>query len=315
MQTNIKLRKFLDHLPKARRQKIEQLLARYDKKADDLELKRMGGQPSKRMPTAEELATLKEGEMACIHYVSTRDMDSDAEVLVPNGVILDEFLKAPQVLECHDYHKPPIGKDEWIRADEYGLKAKTVYAPTERGKEYWTLRKGGFLNTSSVGFVPVSWVEKGEPDFDIKAMELAKKWPEFAERQSEVQRITTKWLLLEHSDVPVPCNRNALTLAVAKGELAISDDMKKDLELVEDEADAEEDDEKPDADGLIDGKAKPETAEAQKPAPQKPADSPRPVVRPVVRLLYRPVPYVRLSLETMIADEVRKQMDKATGKV
>lgn len=313
MQTNIKLRKFLDHLPKARRQKIEQLLARYDKKADDLELKRMGGQPSKRMPTADELATLKEGEMACIHYVSTRDMDSDAEVLVPNGVILDEFLKAPQVLECHDYHKPPIGKDEWIRADEYGLKAKTVYAPTERGKEYWTLRKGGFLNTSSVGFVPVSWVEKGEPDFDIKAMELAKKWPEFAEQQGEVQRITTKWLLLEHSDVPVPCNRNALTLAVAKGELAISEDMKKDLaldppsdvEYHEEEDDDEEDDRSVPA----------VKADDKPPVTAPPPPEATPVVRPVVRLLYRPTPYVRLSLETMIADEVRRQFDEATGKV
>jgi len=42
------------------------------------------------------------------------------------------------------------------------------------------------------------------------------------------RRIYTKWILLEHSDVPIPSNINALNIAVGKG-LVISEDLLKDL--------------------------------------------------------------------------------------
>lgn len=184
--------------------------------------------------TDEQKAKLKEGERAIIQYVSTRDMDRDNEILMPKGAVLNQFKKAPQVLWGHDYSQPPVAKDEWIKIDEKGVMAKTVYADTPRGEELWQLRKGGFLNTSSVGFIPLETTQKGAPDWDDTVSQLKSDWPEFKKNKDKVTRIIKKWLLLEHSDVSVPANINALTLAVAKG-VKISNEFKEELGLEIDE--------------------------------------------------------------------------------
>jgi len=160
----------------------------------------------------EELAP---GERAAIRWVSTRDIDRDREILVPEGAILDEFRKAPQVLWGHNYAEPPIGSDEWITADDYGIKAKTRFAETARAEDIWSLVRDGHLKTSSVGFVPVESVEADGPGWSEVTKRLGKKWG--IDDFSGVDRIFTKWLLLEHSDVSVPANINAVVTAVAKG--------------------------------------------------------------------------------------------------
>ena len=80
--------------------------------------------------------------------------------------------------------------------------AATVYA----------LRKGSFLNTASVGFIPMQSVDRGSEEWDGKVAELKDKWGVKPSYFKQAQRIYTQWLLLEHSDVPVPANINALTL-------------------------------------------------------------------------------------------------------
>lgn len=201
-------------------------------------LKRLGACEEKRAAPKDKMDQLKDGEMSIIQYVSTRDMDRDYECLDPAGCVLTEFRKAMQVVECHDYFKPPIGKDEWIEADEYGIIAKTIYAPTERGREYFELRKGGFLSTSSVGAAYLETVSKGDPAWERTLKRYMEKWPELAKNAGKVRTIVTKWLLLEHSDVPVPANINALTVAVAKS-MKLSDDLCKKLGVDMDEEDDE----------------------------------------------------------------------------
>ena len=173
---------------------------------------------------------LQEGERAAIRYVSTRDKDRDDEIMLPGGAILDQFRLAPQVLWGHNYSEPPIGSDEWIKADDYGLKAKTVYATTPRAEEVWTLVKEGHLKTSSVGFVPLESVKAEDSNWKPLVMQLGEKWGVNARHFSGVKTIHTKWLLLEHSDVSVPSNIHALTQAVAKG-LTLSDELKHELGL------------------------------------------------------------------------------------
>ena len=173
---------------------------------------------------------LQEGERAAIRYVSTRDKDRDDEIMLPGGAVLDQFRLAPQVLWGHNYSEPPIGSDEWIKADDYGLKAKTVYATTPRAEEVWTLVKEGHLKTSSVGFVPLESVRTDDSGWKPLIGQLGEKWGVNARHFSGVKTIHTKWLLLEHSDVSVPSNIHALTQAVAKG-LAISDELKHELGL------------------------------------------------------------------------------------
>jgi len=176
---------------------------------------------------------LEEGERACIGYISTRDIDRDKEVMDPAGCVTAEFLLAPQILWAHDYSLPPTGKAEWLKVDEHGILAKMVYAETERAEEVWSLKKGGFLSTTSVGFIALQRFYKGGDGWDACVKRYNKKWATDLE-VAGCQTITTKWLLLEFSDVPVPCNPYALTTAVAKG-MHLSKGMLEQLGIEEDE--------------------------------------------------------------------------------
>ena len=190
-----------------------------------------------RKRVARDIEEVKPGERAVIQYVSTYHSDRDREVMVPRGAILDEFKKAPQVLWGHDYSQPPIGSDEWIRVDDNGILAKTIYATTDRAEEIFRLKQEGHLRTQSVGFVPIEYVERDGPGWAQTTKALARKWGVDSDAHFKgTDRIHTKWLLLEHSDVSVPSNINALQLAVSKG-LDISPEMLRDLGVDEETKD------------------------------------------------------------------------------
>jgi hypothetical protein len=179
-----------------------------------------------------ETAELYPGERAAVQYVSTRDVDRYAEVLDPDGALLDEFRLNPVVLWGHDYMLPPIGSDAWIRSDGYGILTKSVYATTDRAEEVWTLKQGGHLKTSSVGFIPLEWVENGGPGWTETVKRYARKWADQAPDWASVSALYTKWLLLEHSDVAIPANPYALVQAVSKG-LRVPPEVARSLGLEE----------------------------------------------------------------------------------
>ena len=216
MKTELLLSKLLPVLPEDVQQAISQELP------DTSEVTVL------RKAASADADELQEGERAAIRYVSTRDKDRDDEIMLPSGAMLEQFKLAPQVLWGHNYSEPPIGSDEWIRADDYGLKAKTIYASTTRAEEVWTLVKEGHLKTSSVGFIPLESVRAEDSKWKPLTTRLSQKWGVNDEYFSSVSKIHTKWLLLEHSDVSVPSNIHALTQAVAKG-LKISAELCKDL--------------------------------------------------------------------------------------
>ncbi len=170
-----------------------------------------------------KIEQLHPGERAVVQYISTRDVDRDGDILVPTGARLDEFMLAPQVLWAHDYSQPPIARAESIEVDDYGIRAKTVFADTDRARELWELVQGGFLSTASVGFIPLETVRRGEAHWREDSAALADRWGVDVDG-SGADRIIKKWQLLEYSLVPVPANINALVTAVAKG-LKLSDDM------------------------------------------------------------------------------------------
>jgi phage head maturation protease len=174
-----------------------------------------------------------EGERAEVGYVSTAGIDRDAEILLPSGCDLRQFRKAPQVLWGHDYDLPPIGKAIWVKPDQKksprGILAKTVYAKTDRAEEIWQLVKGGFLKTFSVGFIPTKSTYQGAEDWDKVCDQLKTQGYDFD--RTKVRRIYTKWILLEYSKVSVPANIDALTVAVAKGNLKLSQETCKQLQI------------------------------------------------------------------------------------
>lgn len=180
---------------------------------EDAEVKRAACTVDKDMSTDAAKRTVK-------MYASTRHVDRDREVVVPSGWDLSEFIKAPVHLWGHNYSLPPIGTDIEIAADAYGLKSTTVYADTGAGtlpETCFQLRRQGMLKTSSVGFIPLERAWRGDAVFNMLVEKFRREWQEFDEAAAEkCEVITTKALLLEHSDVSVPANVNALTLEAAK---------------------------------------------------------------------------------------------------
>jgi hypothetical protein len=85
---------------------------------------------AKSVPLTVELV---KGERADISLVSSDSIDRDNEVVLPKGMNLTYFQKNPIVTLAHKYDELPVGKAQWIRQVEGGIKAKTIYAakPTD----------------------------------------------------------------------------------------------------------------------------------------------------------------------------------------
>ena len=164
-----------------------------------------------------EKAEVDKKERSVISYISTAAKDRDNEQLLPGGVTLENYRKNPVVLYGHDYHSLPIGKNIWIKQDEKGLIAKTVFAKSEFADHIYRAYTediegtGPLLKAWSVGFIPTKWTEPKEKD-----------------GEDAPRRIYTEWELLEYSAVPVPSCPEALTLAYQKG--LIPDALKSDLQ-------------------------------------------------------------------------------------
>jgi len=144
----------------------------------------------------------EDGERASVDYISTFTKDRDGEIVDPSGAILGDYLKHPVVLFAHNYKMLPIGRAAWVKQDEKGLIAKTIYASHTEADKVYQYRKEGFPMAKSIGFIPMEWK-------DYNSAEMMKN--------NGVSRRYTKWLLLEYSDVPVPSNPDALEIAMSKG--------------------------------------------------------------------------------------------------
>ena len=213
MKTTLLLGSLLPMLPASVRDLVNKLAKDEGRAVDDLTLRRVGH--------SEKVAAenLDEGSRSAIKYVGARTVDRDNEIVVPKGMDLSAFKKYMHVLWGHNYALPPIGSNEYIEADDFGIKAKTVYADTGEGtlsNILWHLVSQGHQKASSIGFVPLAWTQPDHNDWDKTVKTLAGMWPEFAKRTSDPSRIITKGALLEHSDVSVPANPDAEVVSVAK---------------------------------------------------------------------------------------------------
>jgi len=169
----------------------------------------------------ETKAQLEPGSRSAIRYVSTRDVDSSGDIIVPKGVNLKLFKQTGMpVFWAHDYSNPQIGKDEWAKADDYGIKVKQIYAksdnPASLSNVLWELTAQGMNKSSSVGLIPLEVLNKGDERFEPAVKALKKEWPELKKTYKSLNRIITKSLLFEHSDVALPANFNTSVEEVSK---------------------------------------------------------------------------------------------------
>jgi len=208
--------------------KVGELAQRFHIKADDMEYVNKG--------FSEINMDIAEGERAVIKYVSTISVDRDGEIVLPNGVMLEDFQKNPVVLYGHNYGgamfggqgQLPIARDMWIKSDGKGLIAKQKYHEHQFADDIYKIHKDGGGLASSIGFIPLKWVDKSDKkEWDSVIGQVKKDYGVQDDHFKGASRIYTKTYLLEHSDVPVPSNPDALTLAVKSGAFEF---QSKDLE-------------------------------------------------------------------------------------
>jgi len=146
---------------------------------------------------------------------STAALDRDKEVLLPKGVLTENFLKNPVMLFIHNYKQVPVGKVTKIDVTKDAVAFEFSFADTEIAKEVQSLYDNGFMNAFSVGLYPQKsfWIDEGTPSkFEVTYPDGSKDVIDLGAYKEKPHRIVTSWELLEISPVPVPSNPEALLL-------------------------------------------------------------------------------------------------------
>ena len=161
-----------------------------------------------------------------IAKITTNMRDRDNEIVVTEGIDLRQYNKNKVILWAHDYVEPAIGSARWIKLftnqkdrKSYLLAKGRLAHGTARSDEILTLMQQGVLNTLSIGFIPIAGHAPTEDE--IKADSSLKG----------VRYVHDKVMLLEFSVVNVPANPEATIEAVGKGDIKMSVDMQKELDL------------------------------------------------------------------------------------
>lgn len=151
---------------------------------------------------------------------STEDKDRDEEVIKASGWKLKNYKKNPVVLVNHQYHELPVAKTKNVWVENKKLLFDIEFPDSDvnpQGDTLYKLYKNGYMNSTSVGFLP---------DFDkIK----------YGEKKGEPRATYNGQELLEISLVSVPANPQAImtskSVMKAVEDEVIDELERKDLEL------------------------------------------------------------------------------------
>lgn len=144
-----------------------------------------------------EKRDFNEEERTIKHYITTDTIDRYGEILNPKGMLDENYSKNPIVLYSHNLgffstpepSKAIIGKSLYRAVEDHGVIAKTKFADTPLANDVMIFNKEGFMNTWSVGWMPLSDPEsKNGADY------------------------YNEWELLEYSAVIIPANPDAVNL-------------------------------------------------------------------------------------------------------
>jgi len=180
----------------------------------------------RHLVTSKAATEVNPGERSDVSWISTESPDRTREVVVAKGMNDSQFQGNPIVTLGHAYYLPPVGKSLWRKrvrdGERVGIKAKTVYPArpqTWPAQDPWpsdqvfALIQAGLLQGKSIGFLPV---KVHVPD----SKEVQKNnWGD------NVGLVIDEWLLLEYACVFLPANQDALVESVAKGDVALADDV------------------------------------------------------------------------------------------
>lgn len=156
------------------------------------------------------------------YFVASSEVepDRDGDIVVVDGIDVDNFKKNPVILFAHNYGSLPVGKAVDIKKDGEELIIGVEFADTEEGRKTEYLVSSGYMKAVSIGFIPkeiYSDVWYGAK----KKSDLPTDYPEWYEKNKDkvlmADTIIFKSELLELSVVPVPANQNALLVMRSKG--------------------------------------------------------------------------------------------------
>ena len=312
MKDRMKLTDLLPRISKNLAVSICDNLKGLDKEPEKVEVKRVA--------ETRKILNLEEGSRTAVQYFTTRTIDRDGEILLPGGAVMDQFkLSNMQVFWNHDYNQL-IGSDTKIKKDDFGWLAWTQYAehadPGAKANIIWELKQQGHLKTNSVGFAILAYTQPGHNDWQKTTDELLVKWPEFTRKiKDSVQRIITKYMVIEHSDVGVASNINSNMLAIAKN-YAPDEDLEKmfgvqlkdfptgDPKVIEQTMQID-----------------PQTIEPEKKPEKK--EAPKPVIKRASGVIKKRQVKIKVhkpkldvdALGKLIAESVKNYLDICTGKV
>lgn len=148
--------------------------------------------------------TLKEGLVDAT--ISSDAVDSQQEVLLPKGMIANDFLSHGTVFWNHDY-STPIGKPLSLKATSDGKSVRSTFKfadrPDDATGDMWD-------HLDWVKSMVAQSVIKG---ISVGFISLERRLPTKADSKNfgkDVQLIHSKWKLLEYSVTPIPVNTTAL---------------------------------------------------------------------------------------------------------
>jgi HK97 family phage major capsid protein/HK97 family phage prohead protease len=125
------------------------------------------------------------------HAITTRAVDRDGDVVLPQGGRFEDYRKNPVVFFNHGASQAPIGRCLSLAVNDDDVTAVTLFADHEEADRIYRLIKDGFLRAWSMGFL-------------IAETSREKVFPH------QSGRTISAWSLLEYSSVGIPSNPEAL---------------------------------------------------------------------------------------------------------
>ncbi len=102
----------------------------------------------------------KEGTFRVV--ASTGEVDRMGDKINPEGWVIANYKKNPVMLWGHNPSLPPVARAEKVWIEGGKLMIEGSWAPTPFAQELRVLEENGFLNTVSVGFMPLAFDDKVE---------------------------------------------------------------------------------------------------------------------------------------------------------
>jgi HK97 family phage prohead protease len=166
------------------------------------------GKPGLRSHLKVKVSIPTDAEGDCIDMkASDETLDRYEEVIRADGWDLTNYNLNPVVQNSHQYGDIlfTIGKALRTEVQDGALVQRWQFATDVNpiAKIAYGLYKGGYLNASSVGFIPLEWTN--------------------GNKVGEPSRTYTKSELLEVSAVSIPANPNALVMGLKSGAIAQGD--------------------------------------------------------------------------------------------